>query len=425
MSRISPKFQTLPNGLQLVLIDLPSFHSVTNFLVIRSGSRYEDASNNGIAHFLEHMVFKGTKKYSNTSQLAEAIEGVGGYFNAWTANDHTAYWNSVPLSAWQRGIEVPFELAFNALLRPDDLERERGVIIEEIRRMRDAPSSFVVDLLGTVLFPNHPLGNSVIGSESNIQKMTIGQFEDYRHAYYHPSQAMFVCVGNLAGNDIRTAVLEQTKNLTAAPVTLPRHFETPSINGLNFYKKDTDQTHFMLAVADPSFALTSETGSIGRVMNAVLGSGMSSRLFLNIREKKGLAYAIHSSSHAFEDTGLIQIAGGVNTKKVDQTLSAVDEELSKLATELVGADELGKAKALIVGSYDMSADQPIDLARWYGTGRLLGDRESIEQAREKILAVKAEEIRELAKKVFVKDRQALAVIGPYDSDKIFKDFLGI
>ncbi|KKU43673.1 MAG: Processing protease [Berkelbacteria bacterium GW2011_GWA2_46_7] len=173
MSRISPKFETLPNGLQLVLIDLPSFHSVTNFLVIRSGSRYEDASNNGIAHFLEHMVFKGTKKYSNTSQLAEAIEGVGGYFNAWTANDHTAYWNSVPLSAWQRGIEVPFELAFNALLRPDDLERERGVIIEEIRRMRDDPSSFVDDLLGTVLFPNHPLGNSVIGSESNIQKMTI------------------------------------------------------------------------------------------------------------------------------------------------------------------------------------------------------------------------------------------------------------
>ncbi len=309
-------FETLANGLQLVLIDLPTFHSVTNFLVIRSGSRYEDVSNNGIAHFLEHMVFKGTKKYPNTLEVAEAIEGVGGYFNAWTSNDHTAYWNSVPLSAWQRGIEMPFELAFNALLRPEDLERERGVIIEEIRRMRDDPSSFVDDLLGEVLFPNHPLGLSVIGTEERIEKMTIKQFEDYRSTYYHPSQALFICVGNIGDRDIKSEVIKQSHHLRPTTVTLPQRFDSASKKAVNFYQKDTDQTHFMLAMADQGLALASDEYAVASVVSAVLGQGMSSRLFLNIREKKGLAYSIHSSVQTFEDTGLIQIDGGVNTTKI-------------------------------------------------------------------------------------------------------------
>ena len=425
MDKLTPQFETLPNGLELVLIDLPFFHSVTNFLVIRSGSRYEDIANNGIAHFLEHMVFKGTKKSPTTLAVAEAIEGVGGYFNAWTANDHTAYWNSVPVSAWERGVEVPFELAFRALLRPADLERERGVIIEEIRRMHDDPSSFVDDLLGEVLFPNHQLGQSVIGSEENIQKMSIQQFNDYRSTYYLPSQALFVAAGNLTGKDIRSAVIEQTKDLVAAPTTLPDHFNGPSRKGLKFYQKKTDQTHFMLGMADPTLASGTPLSTVASVLNAVLGAGMSSRLFLNIREAKGLAYAISSSFHSFEDTGLVQIYGGVNTTKVDQTLSALDEELSRLATDLVPDEELEKTKALMVGSLDMSADRPIDLARWYGTGRLLGDKESIEEARQKVMAVTADEIRTLAKKVFAKNRQALAVIGPYEDDKIFQEFLGV
>ena len=425
MSPLSPKFETLPNGLQLVLIDLPGWHSITNFLVIRSGSRYENKANNGIAHFLEHMVFKGTKKYPNTLAVAEAIEGVGGYFNAWTANDHTAYWNSVPISAWRIGTEMPFELAFEALLRPEDLERERAVIIEEIKRMRDDPSSFVDDLLGEVLFPNHPLGQSVIGSEKNIQSMSIEQFNDYRLTYYHPSQALFVAVGNITGQDIRSAVIAQTKDLKASSVTRPKRFESSSISGLNFYHKKTDQTHFMLGMANPTLVAGGPQNPIGVVLNAVLGTGMSSRLFLNIREKKGLAYAISSSFHSFEDTGLIQIYGGVNTEKVDQTLAALDEELSRLATDIVSDEEFAKTKALIVGSLDMSADRPIDLARWYGVARLLGDEESIEQAKKKILAVTAESIRDLAKIVFAKKRQTLAVIGPYENDRMFREFLGL
>ncbi|MEK7201941.1 MAG: pitrilysin family protein [Patescibacteria group bacterium] len=425
MAKLIPQFQTLPNGLQLVLVDLPGFHSVTNFLVIRSGSRYEDAANNGIAHFLEHMVFKGTAKYPDTLAVAQAIEGVGGYFNAWTANDHTAYWNTVPSAAWQTGVTVPFELAFKALLRPADLERERGVIIEEIRRMKDDPSSFVDELLGPILFPNNQLGQSVIGSEENIQKMTIQQFEDYRAKYYHPGQALFIAVGDIGQKDIKTEVLKLTESLTPQAVTLPKPFIGPSATGLNFYHKETDQTHFQLAVADQDLASHAKDEYTGIVLNAVLGRGMSSRLFLNIREKKGLAYSISSSLQSFEDTGLITVSGGVNTAKIAQTLEALDAEFAILREKLVGDAELAKAKALICGSFDLSSDRPVDLAMWYGTDRLLGEAEDFETAKKNVQAVTAEEIQVLAKRLLVKGRQVLAVIGPYKDDKIFKTFLGI
>lgn len=414
---------TFPNGLKLVKINLPSFHSITNFLVIRSGARYETSANNGVAHFLEHMVFKGTKSFANSKEIAEAVEGVGGYFNAWTSNDHTAYWNVVPQSQFQRGIQVACELAFTPKLRAEDLERERGVIIEEIRRMQDDPASLVDDMLGEVLFKDHSLGQSIIGTEKTIKAMTIEQFRDYHKAHYAPSQAYFVCAGNLEGKDIEGAVWEQVKQLKNAPVSSPEIFTGTSKRGLRLLKKKTDQTHFMLGTADPSLGLTQKERFVGQVLNGVLGRGMSSRLFLNIREKKGLAYAINSSFQPFEDTGALIIYGGVNTEKVALTLEALREEFTNLANELVGADELAKSKSQIIGSYDLSSDRPVDLATWYGTGMLLGMTETYEQAKEAIAAVTSQQIQALAKKLFKSERLALAVIGPYKSEEIFADFL--
>lgn len=414
---------TFENGMKLVEINFPTFHTVTNFLVIRSGARYENDANNGIAHFLEHMVFKGTKSYDSSKEIAQAIEGIGGYFNAWTSNDHTAYWNVVPQQQYQHGIQVACELAFTPKLRSEDLERERGVIIEEIRRMQDDPASLVDDLLGGVLFKDHALGQSVIGNEETIKKMTIEQFRQYHQEHYAPSQAYFVCVGNLEGKDIKSAVWEQIKDLQPQKVSTPEFFTGDSQTGIKLLTKATDQTHFMLATATSSFSLSSKDRFIGTVLNAVLGRGMSSRLFLNIREKKGLAYAINSSFYPFEDTGVISVYGGVNTEKVEQTLEALSEEFDSLMTKLVGDDELAKAKAQLVGSYDLSADRPVDLATWYGTSALLGATESFEDAKKLVEAVTSEQVQALAKKILTKDRLAMAVVGPYENDQIFADFL--
>jgi predicted Zn-dependent peptidase len=416
--------QVSANGLNVVTIDLPEFHSVTNFLVIRSGSRYETASNSGIAHFLEHMVFKGTKKYPDTKAVAEAVEGLGGMFNAWTSNDHTAYYNTVPERHWRQGIEFATELAFEALLRPEDLDRERGVIIEEIRRIQDNPARYVDDLLGQILFAGNPLGQLIIGTQDSITNMKIGQFEEYRQTHYLPSQATFVAVGKITGRDILGEVEVKTRHLQASTVTLPKRFDNPSKKALKVHQKDTDQTHFMLGLAEPTLALNRQEQYIGDVLNTILGSGMSSRLFLNIREKQGLAYAIAPSTQSFEDTGALAIYGGVNTQKVEKALIAVDLELKKLKGEVVSEVELTKAKNIITGSLDLNADDPIKMATWYGTGMLLGLKEDFAKAKELVNQVSAQDVQLLAQKIFNKDRLALAVIGPFDSEKMFEDFLG-
>ncbi len=425
MSKLSLTNQTLPNGFRIVLIDLPGFHSVTNFLTIRSGSRYETAQNNGIAHFLEHMVFKGTKQYPGTLELAEAIEGIGGYFNAWTSVDHTAYWNVVPSKHWQVGLNLPFELAYRALLRPEDLERERGVIIEEIRMIQDDPARYVDDLSQELLFDGHPLAQQIIGSEATIKAMKITDFTDYRQAHYAPSQSLFIAIGDLSGKNIVKAVSDQLSDQTNQAQSRPTLFPSTSHRALKLLSKKTDQTHFMLAMADPSLAFTKKERFVGVVLNTILGRGMSSRLFMNVREKQGLAYAIRSSMNDLEDTGSINIYGGVNTTKVDQALRAVAEELEKLRTTPVGSAELQKAKTYITGSYDLKSDDSISLAQWYGTSALLGQQESFEEAKQLVEAVTASDIQKLAQRLFAKELLTLAVIGPYDSDQQFRDFLGL
>ena len=418
--------KVLENGLTIVKINLPNFHTITNFLVIRSGSRYETPEINGIAHFLEHLVFKGTKSFAGPKEIAETIEGIGGYFNAWTSNDHTAYWNVVPADHWKIGIKIASELAFFPKLPDNDMERERGVIIEEIRRMNDDPSSLVDDLVGGILFPSNPLGYSVIGSEKNIRSVTIDDFRNYHKSHYLPNQATFVVAGNLEDKNIDKEIEKLLGGLKPGQKTLPEKVTKPSKNSLKVLNKKTDQTHFIVAMADPKLNLSSNERYVASVLNAVLGWGMSSRLFMNIREKKGLAYSIYSSTNMFEDTGVIQIYGGVNTDKVALALSALDEELERLQNELVEEPELNKAIAKVVGSFDLSADKPVDMATWYGTSALLSGRsETYAEAQAKLKEVTAEQAQAMAKILFAKERQVLAVVGPYDKDKIFREFLRI
>lgn len=423
MSKLDISTSRTKSGLTIVRINLPNFHTITNFLAIRSGSRYETSENNGIAHFLEHMVFKGTEKYPDTAAISQAIESVGGYFNAWTSLDHTCYWNIVSAASWQLGIEVVFQLAYRALLREEDLERERGVIIEEIRRIQDDPASYVDDLSGGLLFDGNPLARPIIGTEKNIKAMTIEQFKQYRLRHYNPSQSLFIAIGNLENLPIDSVVEQQIADFKAQEQSVFEPVTVPSSSGLKLINKSTDQTHFILGVSDPVLSMKDDQSYVGEVLNTILGRGMSSRLFLNVREKQGLAYAIHSSLMTLEDTGAVAIYGGVNTGKVELALKAVDEEIAKLKNEKVGDKELKKAKAMVAGSYDIKADEPIELAKWYGIGTLLHRQETFEEARAKIEAVTAAQVQKLAQTILAKDRQTLAVIGPYDSDKIFTDFL--
>lgn len=408
----------------MVTIDLPHFHSVTNLLVTKSGSRYETDGEHGLAHFLEHLAFKGTESFPTSKDVAESIEGIGGYLNAWTSYECTAYWNVVPSAHYKLGVQLPFEMAFKPLLKEKDIEQERGVIIEEIRRGKDSPSSLAYDISQELTYAGDPLGKTIIGTEESVNALTHEQFKRYHDTFYNPAQAYFVAVGAIGAiegfNDYIYAYLEELK---PQPLNSYTPFAGRGRGSVKLLKKDTEQAHFILSVTDETFALTKDERYVGVVLSSILGEGMSSRLFMNVRERKGLAYTISSGVTIYEDTGDLWIHSGVNVQKIDEALLAVEEELQKISNELVDNVELNRVKNMIIGSFDISSDKPLDLASWYGTSRLLGMKEDREEAIKAFKSVTAEEIRSLAKRIFQKNKLSLAVVGPFNDDARFKKFL--
>jgi len=424
MAKLSIQRTELDNGFRIVAIDMPGRRSMTSFLTIRSGSRYENDANNGVAHFLEHLVFKGTERYPDNEAVAQAIEGVGGTINAWTNFDHTAYWNIVPASAWRSGVAMPFELAFRPRLAAPEMERERSVIIEEIRMYQDDPARHISDLATALLFKGNPLARPIIGTEEIIRTLPIEAFRQYRETHYLPSQAVFVIVGDLGSQDYMEVVNGYVGSLSAGPVTYPEPLGAMSQQQIHVHEKKTDQTHFILGVADPALGLKAEQDRYAAiVLNNLLGQGMSSRLFLQVREKQGLAYAISSYYDTLEDAGSLTVYGGVNTDNVAQALRSVRQELSRLQNELVPSAELKQAKAHVNGAYDISADNPIHLATWYGTDWLLGRWETHDQVEAAINQVTSQQIRELAQRLFQPEHLTLAVIGPHQNDQVFVEAL--
>lgn len=424
MNTLNIHKEVLPNGLKLVAIDLPGRRSVTSFLALRSGSRYETPENSGVAHFLEHLVFKGTRHYPTNEAVASAIEHTGGTLNAWTDFDHTAYWNIVPAANWQVGVEMPFELAFAPLIRPDDIERERGVIIEEIHMVQDDPARYVHDLATELAYRGHPLGQPIIGTEKTVTGMTADQFQAYRDQFYSAPHSVFVVAGDLSRAPILEAARQRGATVRGGNVTLPHPVEQPSRHGVTLLTKPTDQTHFVLGSTDPAIGLNGNGDRIAiLLLDTILGRGMSSRLFLNVREKQGLAYSIHSHVSTLEDGGALSVYGGVNTDKALQALRAVKDELRRLQEELVSETELTDAKNYVNGANDMRADSGMALATWYGTDWLLGKWETHDEVAAAVNGVTADRIRTAAQLLFTPERLFLAVIGPQADEAPFAELL--
>lgn len=421
MNEVRVETSVFANGLKLIKINQPHLHSFTSMLIVRCGSRYETDDESGMAHFLEHLVFKGTKKFPNSKLIAEAIEGIGGYFNAWTASDHTAYWSVVPSVQWYRGVEMVCELAFAPKFTNEDVNRERNVILEEISRINDDPSTLVDDVITAELFKGNSLSRPIIGSPQTVGSMNHKAISQFYNDNYLASRSCLVCVGDLETIDFNEIIERYTASNTGVMLREPEIFRGPSTPGLNVVTKSTDQIHLIIGMADDQLSLCRKENYIGIVLNTILGRGMSSRLFMTLREKQGLAYAVNSQIASFEDTGAMLIYAGVSPNKLEQALDSIEKELDQMANKPVDASELEKAKALLIGSYEMSADRPVELAKWYGIGELLNDIDTLEEAKVAVNQVTLEQIQEFAKRLFDKSRRALAVVGPItDSEKLKK-----
>jgi len=402
---------TLDNGLRIITATMPHTCSVSICIFIGVGSRYETEAQAGISHFIEHLLFKGTPKRPTSREVSETIEGVGGILNGGTNKELTVYWCKVAQSHFPLALDVLVDMLLHSKFDPQDIERERQVIIEEIHMSKDFPIQRVDMLIDELLWHNHPLGRDIAGSKESVTAITRDMMLDYREGQYTPNNTVITIAGDIQHQEIVTAVsqaLGDWVNRQSGSGYLA--YEEQQAQRLFIETRDTEQAHLCLAL--PGLSLLDPRRFTLDLLNIILGEGMSSRLFTEIRDKLGLAYNIHSYVEHFLDSGSVTVYAGVEPKNLPDAITAILEQLSQLK-EVVPEPELSKAKELSKGRLLLRMEDSRIVASWMGgqeilTGRIL----SVDQVASIIDAITADELKQLAQELLVGNRLRLAVVGP-------------
>ncbi|QQS44668.1 insulinase family protein [Candidatus Roizmanbacteria bacterium] len=415
----------LKNGLPVIFVDTEAFPSVTTMILVGAGSRFETPENNGIAHFFEHMAFKGSKKYPTAFDISSKIEGLGGAFNAFTAKDHTGYYVKAPVSHFSEVADVLSDMLLHSTLDQGEIDREKNVIVEEINMYEDMPSRKVSDVFDEMIFAGHPLSYDIAGSEKTVRSFTRKTFTDYIDELYHPNNAVVIVAGGL---DTKTVGIEKYLGIIEEKFgswdktgkTKQNPFvskqQKPSI--IVRYKK-TEQAHFCLGYR--AFPFSDPRRHALTVLSGILGGGMSSRLFIEVRERRGLCYYVSTGRELYEDTGYMVTQAGVtnNISQVNEAIEVILKEHNKIAKGDVSKEELVKAKELLKGRLLLSLEDSYRVASLQGS-RYLFENHTIEP--EEIIAlidkVTGEEITAVASDLFREDRLNIALIGPYHKKDI-------
>ena len=402
---------TLENGMRVVTSEMPHTRSVSMCVFVGVGSRYETDEEAGLSHFLEHMVFKGTETRPEPQQISAAIEGVGGVINAATEHEMTVYWCKVAQPYFQDSLALLFDILRNSLYEPDDIEKERQVVFEELGMINDYPTYKVEALIDEMLWPGHPLGRDIGGTRESVGGITREMMLEFVSAYYTPDNMVVSVAGNVSHDDV-TAQVER----------LSEGWERGERNGWTPFKeikrepqskveyRRTEQAH--LSVALPGVSLNHPQRYALDLLSVALGEGMSSRLFVEVREKRGLAYDVHSEVSHFSDTGAFIVSAGVDPKRVYDAVQTILEQVGALR-EGVPEDELEKAKRLSAGRLMLRMEDTRAVASWMGQSEmLLGRIADVDDVIEQVNAVTTDEVRRLANDVLVTERLNIAVVGP-------------
>jgi predicted Zn-dependent peptidase len=401
----------LASGLRIVTEALPGLRSVTLGMWVGSGSRDETDEQSGASHFLEHLLFKGTADRT-AREIAESIESVGGEMNAFTTHEQTVFYVRVPDTHFELAFDILTDIVWQPAFRPNDVESERQVILEEIGMRDDTPDDLVHELFEQAMYPAHPLGREVLGSESSIKAMTRDAIASYHAAHYHPSNIVFAAAGNLAHEDVLArAELRMPPGTEARPERArPALRDTEALAVVN---RPTEQDHVVvgmraLPALDPDrYAFT--------VLNQTLGGGMSSRLFQQVREERGLAYSVYSYRAAYEDTGFLAIYAGTAPERVHETLGVIGTELDRLVADGLTAAELDAAKGHLAGSLAMSLETSSSRMRRIGRSEQVeGEVPPLDDLVARVLAVTADDVERVIDRVLRDAPRTLAVVGPHE-----------
>ncbi len=403
---------TLKNGLRVVTKKLDGTKAVTVLVLVGAGSRYEVSEERGISHFLEHMFFKGADRYTNTKEVSEAIDSVGGEFNAFTGKEYAGYYVKVASENAKVAADVLSDMLINAKFEQKEIDKERGVILEEYNMYQDTPMYQIGWNFERLIFGDQPLGWDQIGTKEVINGVMHKDFVDYKKALYTADNTVIAVVGNISHEDAVALIgeyfeVEGTKRAREFKACEARETDRVTVKD-----KKTEQAH--IAIGFPGYPETHDDHMALRLLSVILGGNMSSRMFLGVREAKGLAYYIHTSTDNYRDAGTIVTNAGVDLKRVEEAISGIIEEYRKVRDEGVPEKELNKAKAYLKGKMVLTLEDSEEYAHLLGKYELLhGSAKSPEEIMRKIDAVKVSDIERVCNDLFRRDLVRMAVIGPY------------
>ena len=405
------KLTTLENGLRVLTVPMANRESAAVAIWVKAGGRYEPKKISGISHFLEHMMFKGTPSRS-IRQIKEEIEGVGGALNAFTGEEMTCYFAKLLKPYYPRALEVLSDMVLHATVPADELAKERTVILEEIKMYRDLPSHHVHDLMGELLWPDQPLGRSLAGPAETVSGMTRAEILKYKKDYYHSSNILVSVSGDIDHDEVLSHV---------ASIYQMRQQKKPSVfkaadskqtkPRTHYYEKKTEQTHLVIGLH--ALPRTHPDRYKLGLLHVILGANMSSRLFEEVREKRGLAYEIKSGMSGYQDAGAFMVSAGVETRKTVRTVEVILKELGKVRKSFVKPGELRRAKDYFLSQVSMSVEDTLDHLLWAGEKALCsGELPDKAEIRQRVESVTLEEIQQVAQKIFRTGNLNLSLIGP-------------
>jgi len=407
----------------MVIEPMPERQSASLALMFAGGSRLEDDRLAGVSHFIEHLYFKGTSKRPTSKEIADSIEGVGGFINASTDKELTAYWARVPAEHMNLGLDVLFDIVTNSKLDPADVERERMVILEELRMYQDQPQDYVQNLFEELIWPGHPLGRDIAGTEESVSRLDRDDILEFADVHYRLPNLVVGAAGAL---DEGSTLAEVTRNLSlrsemngSVAAEPPPPLESPRVL---IRRRETEQAHICVGARALSY-LDPDRYALD-LLNTVLGEGMSSRLFLNIRERLGIAYDVHSFTQKHRDTGYLGVYIGVDPKKAVDAVNAVMAELRSLTENEVAPAELARAKEFTKGRLRLELETTNGVVFWLAYQELLlGEIKTIDEEIAMVDAVTAPDIRRVAAQVLGNPMQ-MSVIGPFSRDSAFRLAIG-
>ena len=419
------KKTALKNGLRIITVPQKNTQSLTVLVLVGTGSKYEKKEINGISHFLEHIYFKGTKKRPSTIAIAETLDKVGGIYNAFTGEEYTGYFAKVASSYFELALDWVSDIFLNSILPKEEIEKEKGVIIEEINMIYDHPMSYVQTLWNKLLYGDQPAGWDIAGTKETVSKMTREKLSDYMERQYVAKNTIVSIAGNFNEKEAISKVKKYfSKIKTKKPIEKPKVLEKQKNPEVLLNSRQTDQTHLCLGVR--TFNLFHPQRYAFDLLSAILGGMMSSRLFIEVRSKLGIAYYINTNSEMNPDTGFLFTQAGLDNKNVEKGILTILKEYKKISEKKVPASELKKAKDYLKGKTTLLLESSDAQASFYAAQELL--EKTIltpEEIFKKIDQVSREDILQLAKEIFKPEKLNLALIGPFKDKKPLEKLLNI